>query len=462
MFIGLVLAGLVVQVISLPLPGTEDVRAFKIWTYGAAIFGPAQVYGTGGWPPFGRPLVFNGDTAHVDYPPLALDELALVGHGYRALFPTFPDDARLTIAVKLLPLIAGGALTALILVAATRIEGMAAGRRAALAYWANPAAILHGSVLGYVGAICALPAVGALVAATRGLGWLAGGLLAGACWTKPQGLLAMPAVALALFQRRGSCGRPMASAILGVALVTSACLWPIIHARAFLNMSWAVLHLIGDETLSAQSANLWWVVTYATQVAHTSPYTSLSSALMQPLEYVSIRTFLTSIGADSSPWSIAALVASSYSVALMVIGWAIWQARSVTDLPGLAALAAFTVHAYVVLSVQVHENHLFHALPLLAIATTTRPRYWLVLVTVSVIAALNLNLFYGLGDNVGYAIPRKATGIDATVILAILNCGALVWHALTFRDECRALQPGSRSDERASKRRMSDSRDSYS
>jgi hypothetical protein len=100
----------------------------------------------------------------------------------------------------------------------------------------------------------------------------------------------------------------------------------------------------------------------------------------------------------------------------------------------LAGVAAFTVHTYSVLSVQVHQNHLFLALPLLAIVATTRPDYWRVLLGVSAIAALNLALFYGLG--VGYAIPRGVTGIDATVILAILNCIALVWHAAIFRREC--------------------------
>jgi hypothetical protein len=107
-------------------------------------------------------------------------------------------------------------------------------------------------------------------------------------------------------------------------------------------------------------------------------------------------------------------------------------------------LAAFTVHAYSVLALQVHENHLFLALPLLAIVATMRTPYRRVLVAVSAISALNLNLFYGLGDGVGYAIPRSVTGIDATVVLAILNCVALVWHAAIFRRECASSNSVSR------------------
>jgi hypothetical protein len=56
-----------------------------------------------------------------------------------------------------------------------------------------------------------------------------------------------------------------------------------------------------------------------------------------------------------------------------------------------------------------------------------------VLATVTVISGLNLNLFYGFGSGVGYAIPRGITTIDATVVLAAINCGALVWHAAMFK-----------------------------
>jgi hypothetical protein len=47
------------------------------------------------------------------------------------------------------------------------LDGWVAGRWAALAFWANPAVILHGAVLGYLDAVCALPAVAALIAASR-------------------------------------------------------------------------------------------------------------------------------------------------------------------------------------------------------------------------------------------------------------------------------------------------------
>ena len=40
-------------------------------------------------------------------------------------------------------------------------------------------------------------------------------------------------------------------------------------------------------------------------------------------------------------------------------------------------------------------------------------------VGVSAVVALNLNLFYGFGDGIGYALPRAITVVDATVVVAL-------------------------------------------
>jgi hypothetical protein len=434
LFVTLLVGGLLLRAAALPRPGTVDVQTFKIWAYNAAVMGPAHVYGIGGSPPEWRTLIYNGNTARVDYPPLALDALALVGRAYGALFPTFPDGPWLTIAVKLPAVAAGVALAMLILAAVARIAGAAAGRRAALAYWLNPAVILHGSVLGYIGELFALPALGALIAATQGIGWMAGGLVAVACLTKPQGLLIVPAVTLALFRSHAGGWRAIAIAILAAGLVVSACVWPIVRAGAFVNMCFAVGHLVTDDTLSANGANVWWLVTYAAQTLNGVADTTWMAAVTRPVEIVSIRSFLVSAGVDSSLMTIGAVAGSSWTAVLGLVAWATWHARRAGDVARLAALAALTVHAYTVLSVQVHENHLFLALPLLAIVATTRPRYGRVLLGISAIAALNLNLFYGFGE--GYAIPRGVTGIDASVLLALVNCVALVWHARAFRFAC--------------------------
>ena len=450
--IGLIAVATLVQLAALPLPGSSDMRIFRIWTYGAATAGPTQVYGTGGslptwrqltqdriWPAEEgdssrrRWLTFDGDVARVDYPPVALYALALVGWLYRAVFPTFPAGIALTIAIKLLAVLAGVGLTVLIMSAVTTIEGRDAGRWAGFAFWTNPAVILHGAVLGYLDAVSALPAVAALIAASRQRASTAGALLAISCLIKPQGLLVLPALAVALSPRQPGGWRASGLATLAGAITVSVCLVPIAAAGAFGNMCTALAHLLTDGQLAGNALNAWWLVTFVGQTARDLAQGTLATALAHPVESVSIPDFFARAGVDASVGMFAALGLGAWTAVVAVVAWATWQARDAADLPRLSALAAFTVHAYSVLALQVHENHLFLALPLLAIVAATEPQYRTLFLAVTGIAALNLNLLYGFGEGVGYAIPRTLTGIDPTVIVAALNCAALAWHAAIFR-----------------------------
>jgi hypothetical protein len=73
--------------------------------------------------------------------------------------------------------------------------------------------------------------------------------------------------------------------------------------------------------------------------------------------------------------------------------------------------------------------------PLLALAAILRPRLRPLFIIVSAICALNMNLFYGIGRGVGWAVPRGITLIDATVVLSAINILALIWHARLIRRE---------------------------
>jgi len=77
----------------------------------------------------------------------------------------------------------------------------------------------------------------------------------------------------------------------------------------------------------------------------------------------------------------------------------------------------------------VHENHFFMMLPLMAVAAASLPRWRAMFWVLSVIFALNLFLFYGLGDRVGVAVPRGITVIDATVWLSVANVVVFLWFA---------------------------------
>src|SRR5262245_15909513 len=196
--------GLLLRAATLPLPGHDDIITWKIWSY-AARRHPTSMYGIGGTPPTRGIVTWGEAWTTVDYPPFFLYEYGIVGRIFGALFPSYPDGAALLMAVKLPVLLANAGLTALLYFAVRRATGREQPARwAALAYWLNPATVFGGELLGYVDALCLLPAVAGLVLAYFQRPWWAGVLAGIAVGTKPQGILIGPALAVALWQRGGA------------------------------------------------------------------------------------------------------------------------------------------------------------------------------------------------------------------------------------------------------------------
>ncbi len=425
------LAGAVIRAAALFLPGTHDVDIWKIWTYAAATGGATQMYGVGGSPPERRVIDFHGAKTTVDYPPLALYELGGVGRVYQTIAGRqFPDTIALTASIKVAIVFAEIGLTALMFVSARRTAGIDAARWAAVAYWLNPASILDGSVLGYLDPLFVLPAAAALVSAVAGWPGLAGILAAAAVLTKAQAIVIMPAVVVAIWNAGPAQDgiRRLASAAGGSAVAALGVVGPIAAAGAWPNMVQALSRLATHDMLSANACNLWWIVGYLLRAAYAVHDKGAWVAYTMPTRILGI-TRVTELGYPNARLVGAALT-------LLAIGWALWTARRARDLWLIAALGAFLVHAYATLSAQVHENHLFAAVPLLAIAATGRRQFAPIFTVVGAIFALNLNIFYGISEGVGYAIPRDVTIVDLSVVLAVANCAAFVWHASIFKREC--------------------------
>jgi hypothetical protein len=104
----------------------------------------------------------------------------------------------------------------------------------------------------------------------------------------------------------------------------------------------------------------------------------------------------------------------------------------------VAALGAFTIHAFFVLSVNMHEHHQLFEVPLLVLAAALRPGFRPLFVTVSGIVALNINYIYGAGLGMGWNAPRMITGVDLSVLVAFVNVGVLIWFAHRLSREATA------------------------
>ena len=157
----------------------------------------------------------------VDYPPVALYELAVAGAAYRIFFPSFDNSRFLNAAIKLPGVLAEMALTWLLWRVVARRRARS-GTLGAGAYWANPAMILAGAVLGYLDALMALPALGAVTAAAAGAPVAAGALLALACLTKVQAIFVLPSSPGAVELRRPRREPPFCTALASLIVAVSA------------------------------------------------------------------------------------------------------------------------------------------------------------------------------------------------------------------------------------------------
>jgi hypothetical protein len=331
--------------------------------------------------------------------------------------------------IKLPGLLCGAVLTVLLYrVTASRTGSVNHARWAALAIWLNPALILDGEALGSGAPLVMLPAVMALLVAHTGSP-LAAGIFGGlAAGLSPAGALVLPGLAVGVRSLGPRLGltRVAAGAVLGtgVALSPLALGGKLDHAVTAMRE----FYQRGD-LLSAYAVNLWWIVSWAHGVRHLVPRAKPLAALRVTTEPVAVPRALTIAGRKiplPHPPLLTAAAAAIWCIR------ACWNTLGTIRLSLHAALAALTVHiAYVVLMgmkpTQVLE------VPLLALAGALEPALRPLFYVVTVIVALNVNLFDGVGG-MRWAIPRGITFIDASVIVAAVNVIALFWLSGLLRD----------------------------
>ena len=321
----------------------------------------------------------------------------------------------------------------LLFVALRRSAGDDTARWAVVVYWLNPAAIINASFGGYLDPMFVLPAVAALMAATTGRPMLAGGLIAASILTKPQGIFIVPAVMLALWNATESGARRwrIVAGAAGALLVSGAVIAPYMMAGAWWNMVHGISSQATEIFVSMDGYNFWWIAGHGLWVAYAwQRGLDAWAVFMAPVD----RIPFVRAAAHGLPF----LRVVGTMLALAGIGWGVYIGRRARGLSMVAAVAAFSVHAYAVLGAQVHENHLFAAMPLLVVAAATRRRFVPILTGVSAFLALSM-IFYMFGaEESQRVLSRSLTLVDTTLLLAVFNCGLFVWHASVLRSEARA------------------------
>jgi hypothetical protein len=414
----LIVAGAILRLIVLPLKGTEDVPGQKAWAYGASQ-DYTGAYGVGGEPLERREIRWSDQIATINYGPVAVAENAAAGHFYRAFHPDFRDGPLLNVMVKLAGLFWEIVLVFALLTWGRRLMG-AAAEWAALAFWLSPGVWFSGPALGYTDAQAAVPIVLALIAALANRPILVGILTAVGVLTKPQGVFVVPLLAVLLIRRADAPGwRGLWRAAAAGTLTTLVILVPFIIRGSVPNMLQGMGRVFSQDMLSAQAANLGWIGTWLLRVGYGIPDLGWHRALTMKIGVLGI-TRVMELGYPNAR-VIGTILTSSSLV------WVVWRAWQGVSRPAAAALAAWSIWAYFLFNTQVHENHLYSAIPLLALAAgeskVFRPAfYW-----VSGIVTMNEYLFYGFGYDYPSLIDRRWTFVDATVVLSVINVCVFVW-----------------------------------
>jgi hypothetical protein len=424
----LLLAGLILRIAGLPLRGTDDFNVWKLWTHAGSI-SVTTMYGIGGNPPERAVLKWGNRTGTVEYPPATLFALAAVGAAYRAYDPYYTDGPALNAALKIAIVLGDVGICAALWFLLRRYSPEAA-RLGVLFYWLNPAVVLDGAFLGYLDPWLGALTMASVVALAADEFALSGALLALTALTKPQIALVLPMFALIGLHRtdRARWWKDTFAAIAAAAITAAIVVAPFARIGAFWNMVQGSGRAFHHDMLSAENANVWWIATWLLRAGYGVHDLGAWTAFTMPVRILGI-TRTMELGYPN-----ARVIGTALGGAVML--WGFWRARF-GSLAVVIASGAFAVHAYTLLSVQVHENHLYLALPLMAAAGALLPRLRGPYALASAVCFLNLLLFQGLGHDVPLP-PRNLTIVDASVLLAFVNIGAVVWHARRFAQESAA------------------------
>jgi hypothetical protein len=202
-------------------------------------------------------------------------------------------------------------------------------------------------------------------------------------------------------------------------LTTVVAVLPFVVRGAWSNLVQALSRLAAHDMLSAQAANVWWLVTWMIRVRDSIHDWGWYRALTQEVRILGI------VPAIAAGYPNARMIGTTLVVLALL--FAVWRTSKARSLGDAAALAAWSAYAYAMLAAQVHENHLIAAIPILAVAAGLDARFRRVFWALSAIAALNLYLFYGLVPGSPPIVRRDLTVMDITVVLSVANIAVFVW-----------------------------------
>jgi Gpi18-like mannosyltransferase len=374
-----------------------DITHYVYWTRLVTLGGIQSAY-SGSWP----------ETFAV-YAPVALLPLQLLGNVYQWLQdPSFDPKAAqqslwLREGIKFVALAWHLLTAAALFVLVRRASNERLGAISASAYVLNPAAVYdvsHWAQPDGAHSLFSVLSVGLLELGQVVAPWAA---LAAAAMAKPQAWFLVPLVVIATFRTHGAVGL-VRGAVTGAAVAFAIALPFVLTGHFFELLRLPVVVSSVMPVVSADAHNLWLLLGHAR--GFNPIYVLDSERVLGPLNYRTLG---------------GALVAGT----MLLSCWLYWTRRA-----SLAEAAALGVLGWFCFTTQAHENHLFFALPLLALAWPGRR--WLLVPFLVVSVTLLLNMV--LQDQL--VLQRLGFGVDDAPIdrLRIANAAlnvtcVLMWSA---------------------------------
>jgi Gpi18-like mannosyltransferase len=316
-----------------------DIVHYVYWTRLVTLGGIQSAYG-GQWP-----------ETYAVYPPLTLYPYQIVGNLYRWLEdPTFDvqraqESLWLREAIKLVALTWHLLTGAAIYLLGRRGAGRNMAAAASALYVANPAALYdtaHWAQPDGAHSLFTVLAIGILGTGRVSWAWAA---MALAALSKPQAWSVLPLLSIATVRLQGLGG--LVIGVLAGGAVSAVVVAPFVlsgRLGELLSLPGTVTSVL--PVVSADAHNLWWIV--GALRGFDPLFTPDQGRFIGPLSFRSVALVLVA--------------------AQFVLGyWLYWTRRI-----GLAEAAALGALGWFVCTTQAHENHLFFALPLLALAWPTR------------------------------------------------------------------------------------------
>ncbi|MDQ3929889.1 MAG: hypothetical protein M3328_12190, partial [Chloroflexota bacterium] len=313
----------------------------------------------------------------VPYPPLYLYLLRLLAFFYAPPLPVDYTNAFFSVFMKapiiLLDLLIGLVLFVVVKRLQPRVENACL---AAAAYMLNPGVIFDTGYWGSFNSLLGLFALGSLAALVLGRGELSTVLLLLAVLVKPQAMTIVPVVLWLVFTRYG-----LKTVLRGGLLALCMAVLIGLPFLAAGQLSVALAKTTGDYVgyfpfVSLNAHNPWWLLSLAFGTARLPDNEALVFGLT--LRHVGLALFGLCI------------------LAITILGARAYRRRLALGSPGTNWLpfeaAALASIGFFALSTEVHENHLYLAVPFLAVVAWRSTGMWRGYWFLSVVWLLNMVL----------------------------------------------------------------------